>query len=170
MRDIRIEKVVLNIGCGTTLNIENAKKILEKISQKKVVITKTKKRSTFGVPKAKDIGCKVTIRKDTEALLKKLLDAKDNKLNAKNFDETGNFSFGIPEYIDIPGVDYDPKIGIIGFDVCVTLTRPGYRIKKKRISSKIGKKHAIKKEEAMNFVKNKFRVEIETTKVIHDEK
>jgi len=170
MRDIRIEKVVLNIGCGTTLKIENAQKILENISQRKVVITKTKKRSTFGVPKAKEIGCKVTIRKSPEILLKKLLEAKDNKLNTKNFDETGNFSFGIPEYIDIPGVDYDPKIGIIGFDVCVTLTRPGYRIKKKRLSTKIGKNHTIKKEEAMDFVKNKFRIEIETTKVIHDEK
>lgn len=161
MKKISIEKVTLNIGCGTKLNIELAKKVLEMITQKKAVITKTRKRTTFNVPKNKPIGSKVTIRYGTEELVKRLLEANENKLKESNFDRTGNFSFGIKEYIDVPSVEYDPQLSIIGFDVCVTLQRPGYRVKKKRNGAKIGKKHRITKEEAMGFVKEKFGIVIE---------
>ena len=161
MRGERIEKITLNIGCGTKTSIDHAKTILEMISEKKVVITRTAKRTTFNVPKDKPIGCKVTIRKNTEEFLKRMLEARDNKLSEKNFDSTGNFAFGVKEYIDIRGMDYDPKLGILGFDVCVTLERPGYRVKRKRLSSRIGKGHRIRKEDAMQFVKEKFGVTIE---------
>lgn len=161
MRKIRIEKITLNIGCGTTTNVEDAKKILEMVSNRKVVITKTKKRTTFNVPKNRPIGCKVTIRDGAAEFLKKMLDAKDNRLRENNFDDMGNFSFGIKEYIDIPQMEYDPKIGILGMDVCVTLERPGYRIKKRRISKKIGKNHLITKQDAIDFVKQAFNVTIE---------
>src|SRR3989338_1045653 len=161
MRDIRIEKITLNIGCGTKTPIETARNILTNVSGAKVVITKTKKRSTFNVPKNKEIGCKITVRKNTGPFLKRLLEAKENKLAARNFDNTGNFSFGIKEYIDVPGMEYDPKIGVLGFDVCVTLERPGYRIKRKRLPRKLGKEHTIKKEDAMEFAKRKFGISIE---------
>ncbi|MBI4170923.1 MAG: 50S ribosomal protein L5 [Candidatus Aenigmarchaeota archaeon] len=161
MKKLRIEKITLNIGCGTKTNVEHAKKILEMFSNKKVVITKTKKRSTFNVPKNKPIGCKVTIRDDAEKVLRTLLEAKENKLLIHSFDSTGNFSFGIREYIDIPGMDYDPKIGILGMDVCVTLERPGYRIKRKRLAGKVGKSHLITQQEAVDFVREKFGVAIE---------
>lgn len=161
MREVRIEKVTLNIGCGTRTNTEHAKKILEELSKKTVVITKTRKRTTFNVPKNKPIGCKVTIRNETEKFLHLLLEAKENRLPQRSFDNTGNFSFGVKEYIDIPGMEYDPKIGILGMDVCVTLERPGFRVKRKRLSGRIGKNHVITREEAMNFVKEKFGVVIE---------
>jgi large subunit ribosomal protein L5 len=161
MREIRIEKITLNVGCGTKTNLENAKKILEQLSQRKVVITKTRKRTTFNVPKNKPIGCKVTIREEVEKFLRPLLEAKENKLSIRSFDSTGNFSFGIKEYIDVPGMEYDPKIGIMGMDVCVTLERPGYRVKRKRLSGKIGKNHLITKNEAVDFVKSKFGVAVE---------
>ena len=80
MRDIKIEKVVLNVGCGTKLKPALAKTMLEKISGKKAVITITRKRSTFNVPAKKPIGCKVTIRKNTDEFLKRLLEAKEMKL------------------------------------------------------------------------------------------
>ena len=160
MRDIKIEKVVLNVGCGTKLKPELAKTMLEKISGKKAVITITRKRSTFNVPAKKPIGCKVTIRKNTDEFLKRLLEAKDMKLKERNFDRTGNVSFGIAEYIDVPGMQYDHTLGILGFDVSVTLERRGYRVKKKKLSKKIGKKHSITKEEAIKFVKNKFNIKI----------
>ena len=160
-KKIKIEKIVLNIGCGTKRNIEHAKTIIEKISGKKPIITKTKKRSTFNVPKNKPIGCKVTIRKNIDSFLKRLLIAKENTLLESNFDNTGNVSFGIKEYIEIPGMDYDPKIGILGMDVCVTLERPGFRVKKKRITKPVGKKHRISKEEAIEFIKKNFGITIE---------
>ena len=155
MRGIRIEKIVLNMGCGSGYSIENAKKLLENVAGKKTVVIKTKKRSTFGATKGKEIGCKVTVRKNTKDFLKKLLEAKEN-LEESNFDDTGNLSFGIKEYIEVPGMEYDPNIPITGFDVCVTLERPGYSIKRRKIAGKIGKRHLIKKEEAIEFIKNEF--------------
>ena len=161
MRDIKIEKITLNIGCGTKTPIDTATTILKNVPGGKVVITKTKKRSTFNVPKNKEIGCKITLRKNTTPFLKRLLEAKENKLRMSNFDRTGNFSYGIREYIDVPGMEYDPKLGVLGFDVCVTLERPGYRVKRKRLSGKLGKGHLIKKEDAVEFAKEKFGIIVE---------
>lgn len=153
MRKINIEKVVLNVGCGTKLNPEHAKTILERITGLKPVITRTKRRSTFNVPKNKAIGCKVTVRKNAMGFVKRLLEARDNLIKPASFDSSGSFSFGIKEYIDIPDMDYDPKIGLIGMDVCITLARPGYSIKRRSLPGRVGKKHLISKEEAMAFVK-----------------
>ena len=161
MRDIRIEKITLNIGCGTKTPIETARTVLKNVSGGKVVVTKTKKRSTFNVPKNKAIGCKITLRKNVEPFLKRLLEAKENKLRPSNFDNTGNFSFGIREYIDVPDMEYDPKIGVLGFDVCVTLERPGYRVKRKRLPRRLGKSHLIKKEDAIEFARERFGIQIE---------
>ncbi len=160
MKEIRIEKVVLNIGCGKEKNPEHAAEILKRITGRKPVITKTHKRTTFGVAKNRPIGAMVTIRKNAEDLLKKLFAAIDNKIKASNFDEHGNFAFGIPEYILIPGVKYDPNLQMLGMDVCVTLERPGYRVKRKRLRKRIKKSHMITKEEAIKWVKERFNVEI----------
>ena len=161
MKEIRIEKITLNIGCGTKTPIAAAAAVLKNVSGGKVVVTRTRKRTTFNVPKNKEIGCKITLRRNTTPFLKRLLEAKENRLKISNFDNTGNFSFGIREYIDVPEMEYDPKLGVLGFDVCVTLERPGYRVKRKRLSSRIGKSHTIKKEDAIQFAKEKFDVQIE---------
>ncbi|MBI4174952.1 MAG: 50S ribosomal protein L5 [Candidatus Aenigmarchaeota archaeon] len=161
MRDIRIEKITLNIGCGTKTPVETARTVLKNVSGGKVVVTKTKKRSTFNVPKNKAIGCKITLRRNTKSFLKRLLEAKENRLKKSSFDSTGNFSFGVREYIDVPNMEYDPKIGVLGFDVCVTLERPGYRVKRKRLARKLGKDHVIKKEDAIQFAIDNFGIEIE---------
>lgn len=161
MRDIRIEKIVLNIGCGKDKKPENAAEILKRVTGKKPVITKTHKRTLFGVSKNKPIGAKVTVRKGCKELLKRLFEAVENKIKISNFDVNGNFAFGIPEYILIPGIKYDPNIEIFGMDVCVTLERPGYRVKRRRIAGKIGKRHLITKDEALEWVKKTFNVVIE---------
>jgi large subunit ribosomal protein L5 len=156
MRRIEIEKIVLNIGVGELgEKLEQAKTILERITGKKPVYRKTRKRTTFGVAKGRDIGVIVTLRKDDAVeILKRLFKAVEGKLNKRCFSER-TFSFGIEEYISIPGTDYDPKIGIVGLDICVALRRPGF---KKGI--KVGKKHQISSEEAQNFIKENFDVEI----------
>ena len=87
----------------------------------------------WGVRKGEPIGAAVTIRgEDAKALLKRLLEAKGNTVNGRSFDNFGNYSFGIREHIDIPGVKYDPQIGILGLGISVTLTRPGYGIRNKK--------------------------------------
>jgi len=155
MREIKIEKIVLNIGTGEPgEKLENAKTILERITNKKPVYRKTKKRTTFGVAKGRDIGVIVTIRgEETKKFLSRFFKAKEGKLNKRCFSGR-TFSFGIPEYIEIPGTEYDPKIGIFGLDVCVTLKRPGYG------KTKIGQKHRISSEEAINFIKENFEIEL----------
>ncbi len=162
MRQIRLEKVTLNMGMGEAgPNLEKGKKILGAISGKKVVITKARRRSTFGVPKGKNIGVKVTIRgKEALEFLERAFKALDNRIKPSSFDTSGNFSFGIHEYINIPGVKYDPEVGIIGMDVSVTLERPGFRIKKRMLRPKrVGKKHRISRDEAMEWVR-KLGVEV----------
>jgi len=85
----------------------------------------------------------------------------DNTLPDKKFDAFGNFSFGIKEYIDIPGVPYDASIGVIGLEAAVTLARSGFRIKYRSIKKKkISSRHSVKKEDAINFVKSKFNVKV----------
>ncbi len=163
MRTIRIEKVTLNIGCaGDVAKIERAKKLLEMLTGRKAVVTKSRKRSTFGIAKGKPIGVKVTLRKEKAVeFLKKVLQAVENKLKSSQFDNEGNFSIGIKEYIEIPGVKYSHEVGMLGLDVAVTLERPGYRIKRRKIEKrKIPAKHRITKEEAMEWVSKTFGVEI----------
>lgn len=162
MQNIRIEKITLNIGCGESgEKLEKAKKLLEVLTNKKIVITTTHKRTTFGMAEGRPIGCKVTLRgKNAEEFLKKALDAVDFKLSKNVFDRQGSFSFGVKEHISLPGVRYDPDIGIFGMDVCVSLERPGFRVKRKKVSHKIGKKHLIKPEEAMDWVVKNYKVEL----------
>ncbi len=163
MKEITLEKVTVNIGVGEPGGrLEKAKNLLEKITGKKAVITKGKKRTTFGTSKGRPIGTKVTLRgKQASEFLKNALKAKANKLMYSQFDSSGNFSFGIEEYINMPGIKYDSEIGMFGMDIAVTLTRPGYRIRKKMIRpAKVGKKHLIQKTDAMEFAKKQLGVEV----------
>jgi large subunit ribosomal protein L5 len=162
MREIRIEKVTLNIGTGEAgEKLQRAKQLLGSLTGRTALETRTKKRSTFGVAKGRPIGVKVTLRgEDAIKFLEKIIESKEKGLSKKCFDKNGNFSLGIHEHIDIPSVRYDPKIGIFGLDVCVTLERPGFRVKKRKISKPVGKKHKISRGEALDFVKKKFGIEV----------
>ncbi|PIN73780.1 50S ribosomal protein L5 [Candidatus Woesearchaeota archaeon CG10_big_fil_rev_8_21_14_0_10_45_16] len=157
MRKVSVSKITLNIGAGKNEDmLKKGLKLLKKLSPLEPVKTMTQKRIPgWGLRPGLAIGCKVTVRKSPEALLKRLLVAKENTLSINNFDGSGNFSFGIPEYIDIEGLEYDPDLKIFGLEVAVTLERPGYRVKKRRVHpAVVGKTHQITKEEAIGFVKN----------------
>lgn len=164
MREIKIEKITLNIGVGQPGDdLDKAVKLLNAITKSKAVRTKTLKRiPTWGIRPKLQIGCKVTLRgKKAEELLTRLLKAIDNILSPNKFDQFGNFAFGILEYIDIPDVEYDVEIGIIGLEVAVTLGRAGYRVRKRKHKrAKIPARHIIKKEEALIFLKKKFNTSI----------
>jgi len=155
MRDIKIEKIVLNISAGAEQDrVRKAKTLISAISKMNAVETKAKKRiATFKIRPGLPIGAKATIRgKAAIELFKQILGATDNTISKKAFSENG-LSIGIKEYIDIPGVKYDPKVGIIGLDVCVSLSRPGYRVKTRKIKNKrLPKRHSISAKEALEFV------------------
>ena len=164
MRQISVEKVTLNIGAGKDqTKLEKGLRLIGDITGYKPVKTFTKKRiQERGLRPGLPIGCKLTLRKARALdLLKRLLEAKDNTLYVSNVDNEGNVSFGINEYIDIPGVKYNPDIGIMGLQVCITLKRSGFRIKHRAIKRCIiPRKHRIKKEEAIDFLKNTFNLKM----------
>jgi large subunit ribosomal protein L5 len=159
-----IEKVTINIGVGEqSEKLDNAEEVLKRLTGKKPVRTKAKKKvPSFGIRKGLQIGVKVTLRKkEAIEILKKLLAAKRFRINKESFDDNGNVSFGIVEYIDVPGMKYDPNIGMYGFDVCVTLAKKGVRVKRRKIrKAKIGKRQRVTKDEAIEFFKNVFNVNI----------
>lgn len=169
MKEIRIEKVTLNIGAGRDQSqVDRGAALLKYIGGGKPVKTTTQKRiQEWGLRPGLPIGAKLTVRKDkAQELLKKLLEASEFRLSQKQFDNHGNFSFGIKEYIDIPSVKYNPDLGILGFEVAVTLQRPGYRIKRRRLKSqRITPRHDISKDDAISYMKENFGV-----KIIEEEK
>ena len=164
MKEIKVEKITLNMGTGGSGDkIEKGAKLLTAITGEKPVKTSSMQRiPTWGVRPKLPIAVKVTLRgKKAEELLKRLLQAVDNTLPERKFDKFGNFSFGIDEYIKIPGVTYDVSIGIIGLEAAITLQRAGFRVKRRSIKmAKIPKRHQISKEEAIQFVRSKFNVQI----------
>lgn len=165
MRDIKIEKLTLNIGAGRDEKVlKKAVKLLKNITGIDPVQTITNKRlASWGLRPGLPIGAKITLRGDqiTE-LTKRLLVAKSNKIKPSWFDNYGNVSFGIHEYVDIPDVKYDTEIGILGLQVSLTLARPGFRVKKRKLhKTAIGKHHLITKEDAMTFMSEKFKVSAE---------
>ncbi|TLX91975.1 MAG: 50S ribosomal protein L5 [Thaumarchaeota archaeon] len=157
MKQISLEKVVINIGVGKSGEpLERAKNALEELTSRKPTQCSAKNNvRDFGIHKGEPIGAKVTLR-NTEALefTKRIIESKSNKLQKSSFDNYGNISIGIREHIDIPGAKYNPDIGIFGMNVCISLSRPGYRILNKSNPRKLGKKHRISKYEAIEFFEN----------------
>jgi large subunit ribosomal protein L5 len=163
MRSISVEKVTLNIGVGEPgEKLEKISKLLNSISGTKVVNTITNKRiPDWNIRPGLAIGVKTTIRgAKTDELLKRLFQGVENKIPKQKFDDKGNLSFGISEYVHIPGVRYDYSVGIVGLSVAVTLWRRGFSMARKRVKARIGKSHLITREEAMQFIKDKYEVEI----------
>lgn len=164
MRKIRIEKVTLNVGAGKDQTLLNkGVKLLEQITGVPPIKTVTQKRiAAWGIRPGLPIGCKTTLRKTrAQEILAKLLLAKENVLYESNFDDNGNISFGIHEYIDIPEIKYDPEIGIMGLQVCITLERRGYRVKRRKIMKrKISSSHKVKREDAIEYMKDAFKIKI----------
>lgn len=164
MRAVRINKVVLNIGVGEGgEKLRKAVQVLEMLTNHKPVITLGKQTNRdLGVRVGMPIGTKVTLRgNDAEDFLKRALWVVNNKILKYSFDEQGNFSFGIKDYTEFQDMKYDPEIGVFGLDINVSLARPGRRVVyRRRRRSRIPKHHRVGKEDAVEFFKNKFQVEV----------
>ncbi len=164
MKRLKIAKVVVNMAVGTSgERLAKASQVLEQLTGQKPSLRRAKKTiKEFGIKKGESIACVVTLTKDRALdFLKRALAALDFKIKRSSFDQFGNFSFGIKEHISLPGVKYDPMLGIFGFDVCASLERPGYRVaRRRRKRSRIGESHRVMREESMKFVEEVLGVKI----------
>jgi large subunit ribosomal protein L5 len=165
MRKITMTKVVVNIGVGKSGEaVTRARKVLEQITGQKPSERKAKESiRDFGIHQGEPIGLAVTIRGEgTTDLVSRLLTAREKKMNESSFDSRGSVSFGLKEHIEIPGIRYDPEVGIWGMNVSVFLQRPGGSVARRlRKPSKVGKGHVVTKQEAMNYFKSEFGVTIQ---------
>jgi len=165
MTDVKITKVTLNIGAGGDIErLKSAERLLNKLTGQKTTRTTAKaSHPELGVKKYAPVGTKVTIRgQKAMEFLPNAFEAIENTLRKSQITNDGNFSFGVKEYLELPGMKYDPDIGMFGFDVCVTLERPGTRIKKRRLQKKkMPAKLKITQDEIITFLQKEFKVVIE---------
>jgi large subunit ribosomal protein L5 len=164
MRKPRIAKVTVNISIGYSgERLMKAAKLLEELTGQKPVFRKAKKTiRAFGVRKGENIAVMVTLRGERAInFLKRALEAVGRRLKVSSIDEHGNVSFGIEEHILIPGVRYDPEIGILGMDVAITIERPGHRIARRKRARRahIPLRHRVKREETMVLLSQMLGVE-----------
>jgi len=164
MRRIHVGKVVVNIGLGKSGEaIERGKKVLEQVTGQTPTQTKAKRSvRDFGIHKGEPIGVVVTVRgTESTKLIEKLLVAREKKLKESCFDARGSVSFGIKEHIEIPGVRYDPAIGILGMNVSILLERPGFSVARRgRRTSRVGRSHLVSREEAIRYFSDNFGVTV----------
>ncbi len=163
MREPRIEKVVVHMGIGQGGEpLAQAEEILGEITEQQPVRTVAQKTEMdFNIREGDPIGAKTTLRDEAaEEFLQTALPLVD--LSSSQFDDTGNFSFGVEEHTDFPSQEYDPTIGIYGLDVTVNLVRPGYRVAKRdKASRSIPSAHRLNVDDAVAFVEETFDVEVD---------
>jgi large subunit ribosomal protein L5 len=164
MRQPRLEKVVVNIGVGEGgEKLIKAEKVLGMVTGKKPVRTAARVTNReWGLKPGAPIGCKVTLRgEDARKFLKKAFDVRNGQVPWYNFDDAGNLNFGIPDYTDFEGMKYDPDIGIYGMNVTAVITRPGNRVKQRRLlAAKVGNQHKVDREEATAWIAKEFAVTV----------
>ena len=130
----RLDKVVLNMGVGDSVNdrkkAETAAAELSQIAGQKAIVTYSRIAiATFKLRENQPIGCKVTLRK---AKMYEFIDRLVNValprvrdfrgLNPKSFDGRGNYSLGIKEHIIFPEIDFDKLSETWGMDITVCTT------------------------------------------------
>ncbi len=131
----RLEKIVLNIGCGKAAvkdskKAKSAQEDLTTIAGQHAVITKAKKSiAGFRVREDMPMGAKVTLRGDRMyEFLDRLVTIAMPRIrdfrgvSGKSFDGRGNYAMGIKEHIVFPEINFDKVDEMWGMDVIITTT------------------------------------------------
>ncbi|MBT3397471.1 50S ribosomal protein L5 [archaeon] len=160
MREVKLEKVILNIG-GTGEKLDKGFILLQKLSGKSPVRVKATKRiPTWSVRPGMEVGTKVTLRgADALEMLKKLLPAIDNTLKEKQI-QNNFLSFGIHEYIEIPGMEYIREVGIMGLEITAVFTRPGKSVEKKKVKRGKTRRLVVTSQEIIDYLVTKFKTTV----------
>uniref|UniRef100_A0A7R9VKJ5 50S ribosomal protein L5, chloroplastic n=1 Tax=Pseudictyota dubia TaxID=2749911 RepID=A0A7R9VKJ5_9STRA len=159
MRDIYVEKLILNCCVGTSGDaLTFAGRVLEQLTEQKPVQSRARYTvRNFSIRRNEAIAVHVTVRGEKALdLLERGLRVKEFELNRRNFSATGNFGFGIHEHIDL-GIKYDPSTGIYGMDFYVVLGRKGNRVsRRKHATGRVGHPHKLTKKDAMAWFQTKY--------------
>ena len=130
----RLEKIVVNCGCGDCRDnakaLEAVVKDITAITGQKAVVTKARKSvANFKVREGMNVGVKVTLRQDRMwEFLDRLLNValprvRDFRgINPNSFDGRGNYALGLKEQLIFPEIDYDKIDKIRGMDIIVVTT------------------------------------------------
>lgn len=130
----KLEKIVVNIGCGDATSnsklLEAAMKDLEIITGQKPVATKAKKSiAGFKLREGQAIGCKVTLRgENMYNFLDKLISitlprVRDFRgISNKAFDGRGNYTLGLTEQLIFSEIEYDNVVKVRGMDIVFVTT------------------------------------------------
>jgi len=164
MRELYVDKVVVHMGVGEGGDkLSKAIDLMRQITGNTPVRSNAKKTNpTFGIRKGAPISCKVTLRgKKAGDFLETALKIIEQRVSAGQFDRQGNFSFGIEEHTDFPGMSYDPQIGIYGMDINVVLARRGIRITRRHIEQRrLPVKQQVRPEDSIAFLNSQYNVEV----------
>ncbi len=131
----RLDKIVLNIGCGSeavrdSKKAKSAQEDLSTIAGQKAVITKAKKSiAGFRVREEMPLGAKVTLRGDRMyEFLDRLITVAMPRIrdfrgvNGKSFDGRGNYATGLKEHIVFPEINFDKVDEVWGMDIVICTT------------------------------------------------
>lgn len=131
----RLDKIVLNIGCGAeavrdSKKAKTAQEDLTTIAGQKAMITKAKKSiAGFRVREDMPLGSKVTLRGDRMyEFLDRLITVAMPRIrdfrgvSGKSFDGRGNYATGIKEHLIFPEINFDKIDENWGMDIVICTT------------------------------------------------
>jgi large subunit ribosomal protein L5 len=131
----RLDKIVLNIGCGAeavrdSKKAKSAQTDLTAIAGQKAMINIAKNSiASFRVREGMPLGTKVTLRGDRMyEFLDRLITVAMPRVrdfrgvNGKSFDGRGNYAMGLKEHIVFPEIEYDKVDEIWGMDIIICTT------------------------------------------------
>ncbi|MGR3453768.1 50S ribosomal protein L5 [Pseudooceanicola sp.] len=131
----RLDKIVLNIGCGAeavkdSKKAKSAQEDLTAIAGQRAVVTKAKKSiAGFRVREEMPLGAKVTLRGDRMYdFLDRLITVAMPRIrdfrgvSGKSFDGRGNYAMGMKEHIVFPEINFDKVDEVWGLDIIICTT------------------------------------------------
>ncbi|ATG48785.1 50S ribosomal protein L5 [Celeribacter ethanolicus] len=131
----RLDKIVLNIGCGAeavkdSKKAKSAQEDLSAIAGQKALVTKAKKSiAGFRVREDMPLGAKVTLRGDRMyEFLDRLITIAMPRIrdfrgvSGTSFDGRGNYAMGLKEHIVFPEINFDQVDEVWGMDIVIATT------------------------------------------------
>jgi len=130
----RFAKIVINMGVGKATQqrslLDGAITDLTTISGQKPLVTKAKKSiANFKLREGNEIGAKVTLRSDrmwefydrlVSLAIPRIRDFRG--MSPRQFDGSGNYTFGLTEQLVFPEIDYDRIDTVRGMDITIVTT------------------------------------------------